>query len=427
MHAANRDSDPGRGTFLVLLLALALPPTLLCIDRGLAALRNWHAQFPVDRFFMRAIIVWFCAVALVGALPPARRWFRRVGLRLVVLELSACVAWLAIDGALQLQHGRPGFHTHPSGLRAVFTPDPSILPGTSTPSYFTLNSEGIRGPEFPAPGQAFRILCIGGSTTECAYLDDSRAWPSLLMQHLNESTAARPVWVGNIGTSGYTMREHTRFIDESNLMREIDCLIVTAGFNDLHWTLVGGEKPRAPVGPLWSRSLLLGKVRAVWSRAHPITLEDATGASYRTRRERRSKMQVIRELPDLASALDRFERRIVEATEGARRAGVTLVFVTQPVLWSPNLSPRAESMLWMGWIDDEHRLPPDLLSEAMTRFNDRLRTTCAKLDVPCLSMDELNGRDEMFLDDCHFTETGAGAVADRIAAWFLHHRERVGW
>ncbi|NOX59143.1 MAG: hypothetical protein GXP29_09845, partial [Planctomycetes bacterium] len=58
-------------------------------------------------------------------------------------------------------------------------PRPEVMPGITGESRFTMNALGLRGPEWQE--DAYKILCIGGSTTICTYLDDDETWPALLM------------------------------------------------------------------------------------------------------------------------------------------------------------------------------------------------------------------------------------------------------
>jgi hypothetical protein len=51
---------------------------------------------------------------------------------------------------------------------------------------FTTNSLGLRGPELPQDQEPYRIIAVGGSTTECFVLDDSEEWPHVLMEKLTQ-------------------------------------------------------------------------------------------------------------------------------------------------------------------------------------------------------------------------------------------------
>lgn len=63
-----------------------------------------------------------------------------------------------------------GYYVWPPKLRKIFKPNPDVMPGISGKSEFAINSQGIRGDEL-IPLYTYRILTIGGSTTECLYLD----------------------------------------------------------------------------------------------------------------------------------------------------------------------------------------------------------------------------------------------------------------
>ena len=59
------------------------------------------------------------------------------------------------------------------------------------PNVFTTNNMGFRGDELtmPKPANEFRIFMVGGSTTECLYLDDSKALTRVLQNELNPAAA----------------------------------------------------------------------------------------------------------------------------------------------------------------------------------------------------------------------------------------------
>ena len=70
-------------------------------------------------------------------------------------------------------------------------------------SCFVINRDGMRRNPLPDTG-FYKILTIGGSTTECLYLDETEAWPRILQQLLG----GEQVWVGNIGKSGLNTKHH---------------------------------------------------------------------------------------------------------------------------------------------------------------------------------------------------------------------------
>jgi len=76
---------------------------------------------------------------------------------------------------------------HPKNLRLVIDTEAG-LPGMKGPNIFTTNNMGYRGDDLtmPKPANEFRIFMVGGSTTECVYLDDSKAITRVLQNELNK-------------------------------------------------------------------------------------------------------------------------------------------------------------------------------------------------------------------------------------------------
>ncbi len=100
---------------------------------------------------------------------------------------------------------------HPQGV-VDFESDGRVMPGVSGRNRFTINAFGFRSPRLRSidkPAGVRRVFCIGGSTTECAYIDDQYVWTEQLNQRLQ---ARMPpdvtVDVINAGRAGHNTREH---------------------------------------------------------------------------------------------------------------------------------------------------------------------------------------------------------------------------
>lgn len=107
--------------------------------------------------------------------------------KILLLCFSVAFALLLGESALQFAlysiHNK-GYYFMPPRHKAVFRPQPSIMPGISGDSNFYTNSNGVRGDEF-TDQDTYRIMAIGGSTTECAYLDQPETWTHLLQESLD--------------------------------------------------------------------------------------------------------------------------------------------------------------------------------------------------------------------------------------------------
>jgi lysophospholipase L1-like esterase len=255
------------------------------------------------------------------------------------------------------------------------------------------------------------------------------------MQALNARGSTKQVWVGSAGASGYASDAHAAFIKSSPLMNQIDVLVVMVGVNDLAKSLAnegtnmpaGGEvrRPELIGRPLWRRSRALIEAGVLVKRVRQrltqgsIAYEDVDGKSYVERRLRR---RTARQSDDTTGLLegnavfDQYPRNIRGIIAACRGAGVRPIFVTQPVLWTENMSEQAKDLLWFGWREDGSYLSVSSLRGLMDRYNAVLRETCVAEGVECIDLSSMDGHTEWFYDDCHFNEAGAREVARLISA-----------
>lgn len=339
----------------------------------------------------------------------------------------------------------------PAHARVTFRPDPERMPGVRGLAEHRYDAWGLRS-DGVRPGRDPRVLCIGGSTTACDYLDQDESWPARLQSALGAALGAE-AWVGNAGRSGLTSRAHVLHLERlAPQIEGLDVVVCLAGVNDLGLALERGarfveaglddpdvraavvarafsETPRELAWWPPSRTcigLLFERARRTrWARS--AAREDAAGLAYAERRAVRRAVRAtvdgrVEELPDLGPALAEYRRNLVALAEGAAARGLTLVLATQPVIWTAP-DPRAvEDICWYGWVGaapwDGPRayLSLPALARGMELYNDVLREVADEHDVPLADLDrELSGDTAAFYDDCHFTEAGAARVAELLA------------
>jgi len=162
----------------------------------------------------------------------------RISAKMSLALLSSSGGWIAAElalGFLAYDEQRPfAWYVWPPGYRCEVIP--SNMPGVDLPGVFSTNSRGLRGPEFRADDD-YRILCVGGSTTECFYQDDRRTWARQLAKELE--TERRKVWVGNAGRSGLNAVDHVTLLTHLPEARQVDCWVVLCGVNDMGQQLNG--------------------------------------------------------------------------------------------------------------------------------------------------------------------------------------------
>jgi len=337
------------------------------------------------------------------------------------------------------------------GVEQQFAVPAGRMPGVGAASWFRINREGIRGASFDTD-QAVRILAVGGSTTECLYLDDDLAWPARLQDLLDEETGQRH-WVGNVGRSGRTADKHV--LDLAHLVPgypRIDIVVVMVGVNDLHRRLMYGERepalpdvrvpqvreslaerafvePGPPSGWRLLDKLGLGPASTASARSSNESLQDPGGELFERLRSARARAAVDLPLPDLTSALRHYELCLNAIVDEAAALDVRLVFVTQPSLWQPDPKPEHDALMWMGglgsFIESGHSdryYTPGALADGMRRYNERLAEVAVARGVECLDLAGVLPRDtSVYYDDVHFNENGARLVARTLADYFIAH------
>jgi len=380
--------------------------------------------------------------------PSQRRalLLRRLALCTAVAVASVLIAEYSLRVVLA---GGQRWLSGPPNTEVVFHPDPEVMPGVQGPARVAFDSHGLRGDELER-GHTPRVLCLGGSTTACDYLDQEEAWPMLLQKALGQRA-----WIGNAGRSGLTSRGHVLQLEHLlPQLPEIDTVLCLVGVNDLALALEQGadyqpaglergdiraavveraffDRPREFA--LWppKRTALFALLdrarRARWARQG--ALEDLAGENYRERRRiRAASTELLSTAPDLGPALGEYRANLARMAQSAEAHGVRLVFLTQPVLWSAGPTPEQEDLCWYGWIGREPWDGPDayysipVLAAGMQAYNQALRESCASLDLGLVDLALALPNDRsVFYDDCHLNEEGARCVARLVTAWLAEN------
>lgn len=372
-----------------------------------------------------------------------------------VLSLCLSIVTGLLLGEIVLRFALPvSYYISTPHLEMVFKPDHDIMPGISGQSRFAVNSGGIRGDEL-TPSHTNRILTIGGSTTECAYLDQYETWPYLLQKTLTENTSHN-VWVGNAGMSGRPTANYLTAMQYLPLSEmRIDTIILLIGVNDFLKRLARDEsydpnflaKPEAaaillddtftagshpyPDDPFFKKTglwRLLRKVKSVILQKNAQhNIQDESGKIYVTwRKHRQQAVEIRNELPDLSSALEEYARNINKMIDIAQEKSIRLIFMTQPTMWKPSLSKELEALLWMGGIGnyqtESHKVyySSEALEKGMDKYNNILLEICRERQVECIDLSSILEKDTtVFYDDDHFNESGAKKVSTVLSNYIL--------
>src|SRR5262249_4184522 len=199
---------------------------------------------------------------------------------------------------------------------------------------------------------------VGGSTTECVYLDDTEAVTFVLQEELNRRMGGARQWrVYGAGQSGNRTYDHLALISQRIVHLEPDMLIVFCGFNDLNAAMANVDYsffPSITTPRKYSFGNLLSLVATELQlpRYAYVASNKLSGYTARETRERitrrsdyRVKSALLRRAP-VAKKKPRtdlvpYEENLRSIIGIAQAHGIKLVLVTQASTWNSRVDPKA--------------------------------------------------------------------------------------
>jgi len=391
-------------------------------------------------------------------------WRARIAGALSNLALAAASVIVALAAAeLVLREVLPpsrGYFVLEPGTDWTVTAAPDVIHGVEGVSHVRVNRFGVRGRPFGDDRTEYRILAVGGSTTQCWVLDDTNVWTHLLETDLDRTADGRQVWVGNVGRSGANTRDHVLHL--KYLLPQyphIDVVVSLVGVNDMMSALQQGWGYRLPAlvtepgaeneqlkrafarvpGGIQDAIRTLNapwyKATVLWQLARRVRLARNRSLAWRgggpgflqgARLRRHDTGEWIDSLPPLEGPLIEYRRNLNAMADLAAAARVRLVFVTQPSAWRDGMSDAEERLLWFGWLGKDRQsaryFTTRALSRAMARYNGTLLEVCRERGLDCVDAAKVVPADTTALyDDVHFNDHGSLLLARVLVA---HFRER---
>ena len=402
------------------------------------ALFSWNVTAEGYLIFGRLDLAVLLVVLGYLILIPVIIRSRRLGVGWIVLMTISLVSLTAADLWARYWIPQPIFANYPWPPMRRVREVVGNLPGVTGPIEFTINRWGVRGPENDPAISELRILCVGGSTTECLYVTDPKSWPWRLEAVLHEKLS-QPLFVGNAGRSGQIAAQHAFLIRNYDAVDKFDWLVVMCGINDLGALLHGNRRQREatiaddtlffrqrPHEAYYRRLTLWRMAETILDVGNPVAsgqiVQDPAGRwidRFRENRRTKLKSNGIDKAPaQLASDLADYRRDLLTVIEAARHRGRKLLFVTQPTMWRPELPKELDDLLWEQTDDAAYTTP--ILTEMMAAYNQVMLDVCKETSTPCLDLaSQLPADTTVFYDDCHFNDAGCDKVARAIAESLL--------
>lgn len=352
--------------------------------------------------------------------------------RLLLISIGCLAGFCIAELALRILEPFPillrgGRILLPVGTKSVLSGHG--IAGLDESIVVTFNSLGLRGPEPPNNRDDYlTIICVGGSTTQCAYLSDGRTWPDRLATRLSESF--EDIWLNNAGLDGHSTFGHLQLMDQYICAIRPRVVLFLVGLNDVRRTdltefdtaaLVKDESPDAGLmRTLRSQLVRHSDVFAVLDNlrrqrmARMRGLTHASGFSHGVLADADTvvlsedqRQKILRDFDD--GLLLSYRNRLVQLVSKCRESDIRPVFITQPVLYGRgtddvtgvNLETVAigDSDGWTEW-------------QILQRYNDMTISVGKELSVPVIPAGErLPKSSRFFYDLTHYNNAGAAQVA----------------
>jgi lysophospholipase L1-like esterase len=386
------------------------------------------------------------------------KW-RATLLNAATLGVALMVCLILMEIGLRVFLGSDFFYPYYPHSVSYNYPSEEITPGVSGVSRFTTNSFGARGRELNGREQ-LKILTVGGSTTACTVLDDSKTWPAVLERLLGELMGDKElVWVANSGIDGLFSHHHLMHAKYYLPgLPHIDYVIVYAGMNDMgywfhhkdfdpnylskpeHWNTRVGESFRwsayTPSDlPIYQRLAIwrtASRVKNAYFSKYNAEVGDRNGAfiqdaqlkwlqqARKMRNELKAKLLPEGKLENLPTALDSYESVIRQIVREVRRNGSEPILMAQAVQ-RLFMSDKERARLWMGVLNEGEGYVSEEQSPAiLDQYNRRMGRVALDEHVSFIDLPaalELGAGP--FYDGVHFNDRGAAQTAKVVANFFV--------
>jgi lysophospholipase L1-like esterase len=293
------------------------------------------------------------------------------------------------------------------------------------------NSLGFRGEEMPKEAGYTKIITVGGSTTECFFISDDKAWPQVMQTELRKD---RPkTWVNNAGLNGHSSFGHLLLLKDVVLKQKPDYVYFLVGVNDMDRQDLNQFDNRMVLGKSvqmeqngWMKNafltltnhsevanLVYNLSKAMKARNQAIFVDkivalnpkDTLGISTEKQNEILANQQ---------SLLPAYRDRLMKLIQACRAQGVKPVMITQPLLMGKGIDPVTGTDLAKVKVSDG--VNGALYWAKLELYNDVMRQLCQDEKVEWIDLAALMPKtSEYFYDPMHFTNAGSIRVGQILA------------
>jgi lysophospholipase L1-like esterase len=287
----------------------------------------------------------------------------------------------------------------------------------------TKNSLGFRGDEKPEGFKNYiSMLTVGGSTTECFYINDGKDWPHLVGENLKNKFG--PLWINNAGLEGHSTIGYQILLDDYITKLHPKVVLFLTGINDIGVENLRAEERHNLVSEhqktfssmLADHSEVFNLIRILQKahNANKMNLTDKNIDLHKldilTLSNKESKKNVAGQISHSIN----YKERILKLIETCRSHNIEPVLITQPVLYGAGIDSLTGVNLATIKIDREHNGKEGW--KILQLYNDRVREAGKETGTYVIDLaNEMPKNSVYFYDLIHYTNQGCAEVADIIS------------
>ena len=366
---------------------------------------------------------------------------KKISINVSILFISITISIILIEFLLRIFVFDPSKYYIRTPGWINFVTDNNLLVNVTSNYLHKINRFGFRGdpPKFNSKPM---ILTIGGSTAENWVLDDNSTWSAILEKQLKQKfNNVDVISLGKAGTNG--RHNLLQLKKTSEYLPKVDFYVILIGLNDflfdnkIHLPLELEDKwwfEQAFMSQPYSEGkfALTIVLKRILKKKKQNQLPTSNFGLYveelRNAFQKVEKSQIIEKLQNQDKYLSIYEKTILDLKKFSDTKNSSIIFMTQPFLWSENMSKETIENLFCGFIGSDHKSTDtkwysiDTLRHGLDTYNKKLLSLCKKYELLCIDLEkEIPKTIDYFYDDVHFTNNGADLVATKIKEKILEN------
>jgi len=286
----------------------------------------------------------------------------------------------------------------------------------------TKNDLGFRGVDKPKDLDNYiSIIAVGGSTTECYYLNDGKDWVNIVGDELK--TNYDNIWINNAGLDGHSTFGHQILLEDYLININPKIILFLTGCNDvLREDLNQFDKDKLQGESnsikIWLKEnseiidLMVNIKRVLDSKKRNLSHRELS-LEYSSHIEV-NKKEIDLELKKHLKYLLAYRNRLEKLALTCINNGITAVFITQPTLVGIGSDPITG--IDLETIEINKNMNGKTYWETLELYNDVMREISNNKNLLLIDLArELPKNSKYYYDGIHFTNEGSKMVGKIVA------------